>query len=80
MKTKINRFIIIIFLLIIYIYVLAIEGISEKYVIFEGEKLPIETIWGLRIENDNSTIEISSNTGNKIIDNVRYNKFKIKFI
>ena len=75
MKRKIKHSIIIISLIIIYIYVLVTEGISENYVIFEGENLPIKTIFGLNIQNENKAIEASANTGKKTIEDVRNNNF-----
>ncbi len=68
--------IILTLLMILYVYVLAIGRISERYVIFEGENLPLKTIWGLNIQNENQTIETVANTGKNTIETVRYNNFK----
>ena len=73
MKKGVSKIIIIITLITIYIYTLAIEGISEKYVIFEGENLPLKTILGLNIQNEDNSIEAVANTGKKTIDSVRNN-------
>ena len=46
-----RRICIIVILLIIYIYVVAIENIPNSIVLFEGESLDIPTIVGINIEN-----------------------------
>ena len=78
MQRKINILLILIFLFIIYVYTLVIDGISSNYVIFEGETLPIRTILGLSIQQNNETVETIANTGQKKVDNIRYEYFKFK--
>lgn len=58
---------ILIVLLIIYIYVLAIEAIPDSLILFEGERLNIKTILGMNIEkNENyEAIQTSSSTNSK---------------
>ena len=68
MLKKIKVSLILVSLIIIYIYVLVIDGIVGNYVIFKGEVLPIKTIFGLNIEQNNQTVETIANNGQKIDD------------
>ena len=92
MKNKIARSLkrvsLLLVLLIIYTYVVAIQNIPNNIVVFEGEKLTINTLFGisLNIENDNGTVETVSNEGNKAINETGkqkvavnlFDNFKIK--
>ena len=92
MKKKIakslKRASLLLVLLIIYTYVVAIQNIPNNIVVFEGEKLTINTLFGisLNIENDNGTVETVSNEGNKTINEAGkqkvavnlFDNFKIK--
>ena len=68
MKNKIIKNIakisIISFLLVIYVYFVAIGNIPNNMVIFEGESISINSLFGLtlNIKNDNGIVETSSST------------------
>ena len=49
---KISRIAILFFLLIVYIYSLAITAIPDNYVLFEGERVNIKTILGINLETN----------------------------
>ncbi len=71
MKSKSNKFLIkillVFFLLIIYIYVLAITNLPDQLVVFEGEKISIKTLLGFNIKTkDEDTIETISNNNQAI--------------
>ncbi len=50
-------------LLLIYIYMLAIDAIPSSITRFQGEELNLQTISGLKISNQNEekTMEVSTN-------------------
>ncbi len=60
MFKKIKRILIIVILMIIYAYVLAIDTLPDNLVIFEGETVSVNSMLGLKLEN-NETTEVSSN-------------------
>ncbi len=71
MKSKSNKFLIkillVFFLLIIYIYVLAITTLPDQLVVFEGEKISIKTLLGFNVRTrDEDTIETISNNNQAI--------------
>ena len=62
MKTTIKKLLLVFFLILIYVYVLAIESIPDKLVIFEGENITMKTlILGMNIKTKSKTIETVSN-------------------
>jgi len=85
---KFSKIAILLVLLIIYVYTLAITGIPDNVVIFEGEKINIKTILGVNIhaEEKYQTILTSSNVqnqGNAEIGSTKLNinlfdKFSVK--
>jgi len=83
-----KNFIIIAILIVIYIYIIAIDSIPESIVLFEGDKLEIPTIAGIKIESENKdyqailTTSNDINSGNekvKLAVNL-FNKFTVKTI
>ena len=52
MKDKIKKLLLVFFLMIVYIYVLAIENIPNKLVVFQGEDINMKTILGLNIKQN----------------------------
>ena len=67
MKRKIVMIIFIIFLIIIYLYVLAIDKIPDSIIIFEGETIKVNNYLGFKL-NSNDTIETSSNSSKTLTD------------
>ena len=63
MKKTIKKLLLVFFLILIYSYVLAIENVPEKLIIFEGENITIPTLLGLNIKSKSGeTIEtVASN-------------------
>lgn len=63
MKKILRKSFLILVLLIIYIYVMAIDSIPDNITRFQGEELNIQTMLGLKIneQNDEETMEVSSN-------------------
>jgi len=87
-KTK--KIVIIAILIIVYIYIIAIDNIPESIILFEGDKLEIPTIAGIKIESENKeyqTILTTSNNQNIGEDNKKiklavnlFDKFTVKTI
>ena len=66
MKKFLKMLLLVFFLLIIFVYVLVIEKIPSKITLFEGEKMELKTILGIKIEDEGlETVEASSNSGYK---------------
>ena len=67
MKKKFIKTLIIIVLFIIYAYTLAISNVPNNIVIFEGETINLNSIFGLKININNSdTIQVLATESNKI--------------
>ena len=64
MKKILKMLLLVFFLMIIYVYVLAIEKIPSKITFFEGEDINLKTVLGINF-NYADTIETSSSEGNK---------------
>ncbi len=65
MKKTIKKLLLVFFLILIYSYILAIENVPEKLVIFEGENITIPTLLGLNIKSKSGeTIATVSNNKN----------------
>lgn len=79
-KMKLFKKIILIFLLlIIFIYTLAIDNMPNEIVIFEGEKININTILGLNLSllEENNSIETISSDVEKVSDKIGKTKLKV---
>lgn len=76
---KISKVAVLIVLLIIYIYVLAISGIPNNLVVFEGENINIKTILGLNIQGlqDYTAVSTSSNINGQSINDVGTTKLSV---
>lgn len=63
MKKRLKKILLILVLLIIYIYMLAINAIPNNITRFQGEELNVQTILGLSISNQDNeqTMEVSTN-------------------
>lgn len=55
------KLLLVFFLLAIYMYTLVWQNIPNKIVVFEGEKLSMKTLFGIKIDANEKTIETSSN-------------------
>ena len=64
MKKILKMLLLVFFLMIIYVYVLAIKKIPSKITLFEGEDINLKTVLGINF-NYADTIETSSSEGNK---------------
>ena len=64
MKKILKMLLLVFFLMIIYVYVLAIEKIPSKITLFEGEDINLKTVLGINF-NYADTIETSSSEGTK---------------
>lgn len=62
MKIRIKKLLLVFFLLLIYSYMLAIENIPDKLIVFQGENITMKTILGLNIRQNKETVEtVASN-------------------
>lgn len=67
MKKVFTKTITLILLFIIYSYILAISNIPNNIVIFEGENIELKSLFGLKLNvNDSESVQVSSNDENKI--------------
>lgn len=86
MKKFIKKVIPIFILLIIYIYILVIDSIPNNLTVFQGENLNIRTALGIKIkgksnqEETDPTIEVSSNSGNSITNQVGVTKLNVNLL
>lgn len=69
MKSKIKKLLLVFFLMVVYSYVLAIENLPDKLVVFQGESISMKTILGLNIKDNSQTVETSSNNNKSITEN-----------
>ena len=51
MKKTIKKLLLVFFLILVYSYVVAIENVPERLIIFEGENITIPTLLGLNIKS-----------------------------
>ena len=74
-----KKIILILLLLIIFIYTLAIDNMPNEIVIFEGEKININTILGLNLSllEENNSIETISSDVEKVSDKIGKTKLKV---
>lgn len=66
MKKTIPKLLLVFFFMVIYAYVLSIETIPDKLVVFEGENIALKTLFGLNIKTNNDTVETLSNNGQAV--------------
>lgn len=57
MRNKIKKLLLVFFLMLVYSYVLAIENIPDKLVVFQGESINMKTILGLNIKQTRETVK-----------------------
>ena len=73
-----NKIIVIIFLLIIYIYICYFSYLPENYIAIQGEDFKIPKLLGVNISNDYCSIEASNNIGQNKLDNIGVNQLSVK--
>ncbi len=61
MKKTVKKLLLVFFLILIYSYVLVLENIPDKLVIFEGENISIQTLLGINIKSNSEAIQTVSN-------------------
>ena len=61
MKKTVKKLLLVFFLMLMYVYILSIESIPNKLVIFEGENINIRTLLGLNLKIDKDAIATASN-------------------
>ena len=61
MKKAIKRLLLVFFLMLIYIYTVAVDNMPNELVIFEGENIVLNTLLGLNVKFNSQTIETASN-------------------
>lgn len=66
MKKTIKKLLLVFFLLLIYVYTLAIQSIPNNLVIFEGESINMKTLLGMQIKANYETMETASSNTNAI--------------
>ena len=66
MKKLIFKLLLVFFLLVIYMYTLVWQNLPSELVVFEGEKINLKTILGIKVNTNQETIEASSNNNETI--------------
>ena len=61
MKKTVKKLLLVFVLILMYVYILSIESIPSKLVIFEGENIVLNTLLGLNVKFNSQTIETASN-------------------
>ena len=76
---NLRKIILLTILLVIYTYVVALQHIPSNIVVFEGEKLSLNTLLGitLNLENDNGTVQAVSNINNTAINEAGRQKVSV---
>ena len=69
MKKILKMLLLVFFLLIIFIYTLFVENIPSKIIVFQGEEISINNIFGISLK-PRKTLEASSNIKNGVSQNV----------
>ena len=78
MKKILKALLLVFFLIVIFIYVLVIQNIPNKIVIFQGEEISVKTLLGLKIKTYNrDSIETSSNIKNNLSQDVGKKDLKV---
>ena len=67
MKKTITKLILVFFLMILYMYILAIENIPKQLVIFEGENISFKTVLGMQVKFNAETTETASNYNTNLV-------------
>ncbi|MBQ9297824.1 MAG: SpoIVB peptidase [Clostridia bacterium] len=76
---RIKQILLIIFLSILLAYVTNIDTIPENIILFEGEKLNISTLFGVRIEKQDE-LPISSSVNSKQVNYVKKENYEVSIL
>ncbi len=68
MKKTITKLLLVFFLILIYMYTLAIENIPNNLVILEGENIALKTLLGMQVRVNAETMETVSNSNQNVIN------------
>ena len=78
MKKILKMLLLVFFLLVIYIYTLVIGNIPNKMVVFQGEDISMQTLFGISVKyNDLETIETSSDLKSQASLNIGNNNINV---
>lgn len=78
MKKIFKMLLLVFFLGIIFIYTLVLQNIPDKIVVFQGEEITMQTLFGMNVKLNNiETIETSSNTKNQVSKNIGKTDLKV---
>lgn len=69
MKSKIKMLLLVFFLIVVYSYVLVIENLPDKLVVFQGENITMKTLLGLNIKENLQTVETASSNNKSVTEN-----------
>ena len=72
-----KRGILLFVLFFIFIYVVSIDNIPQTIEIFQGEEINIPTLWGVKISNENKSIETSSTLYSSTFDEIGEEKLEV---
>ena len=67
MKKTIIKLLLVFFLIVFYMYTLAIENIPKQLVIFEGENISFKTVLGMQVKFNGETKEAASNYSTNLV-------------
>ena len=78
MKKILKMLVLVFFFFFLFIYTLVIENIPSRIVIFQGEDISMQTLFGMSIKQKNlETIETSSNTKDGLSQNIGKTDLKL---
>lgn len=78
MRKIIKMLLLVFFLSVIFIYTLVVQNIPDKIVVFQGEDITMQTLFGMNVKLNNiETIETSSNTKNQVSKNIGKTDLKV---
>lgn len=64
-------------LFFLFIYVVSIDNIPQTIQIFQGQEVSIPTLWGIRISNENDSIETSSTLYSSTFNEIGEEKLEV---
>lgn len=71
MRKIIKMLLLVFFLSVIFIYTIVVQNIPDKMVVFQGEDITMQTLFGMSVKLNNiETIETSSNTKHQVNNNI----------
>ena len=72
-----KKIILIAFLIIVYVYVLAIDAVPNSIVVFEGESIFVNSMLGFKLNSDSETVETSTNNSEHVLSQTGKTKLKL---